>query len=94
VPCPGTALILIFCLSQNLPWIGVLAALAMSLGMAVVTSGVSLGAIYGKRGLLSVFPRSSRLNGLFHQGLEFAGAVLIVAFGLFMLSPYLASLFA
>jgi nickel/cobalt exporter len=94
VPCPGTALILIFCLSQNLPWIGVLAALAMSLGMAVVTSGVSLGAIYGKRGLLSVFPRSSRLNGLFHQGLEFAGAVLIVAFGLFMLSPYLASLFS
>jgi nickel/cobalt exporter len=94
VPCPGTALILIFCLSQNLPWIGVLAALAMSLGMAVVTSGVSLGAIYGKRGLLSALPRGSRLSSMFHHGLEIGGAVLIVVFGLFMLSPYLASLFA
>ena len=61
VPCPGTALILIFCLSQNLPWIGVLAALAMSVGMAVVTVGISLAAIFGKKGLLSALPRGSRL---------------------------------
>lgn len=89
VPCPGTALILIFCLSQNLPWIGVLAALAMSVGMAVVTVGVSLAAIFGKRGLLSSLPRNSRLSALFHYGLEVGGAVLIVVFGLLMLSPYL-----
>ena len=89
VPCPGTALILIFCLSQSLPGIGVLAALAMSAGMAAVTVGVSLAAIYGKRGILSALPRGSRLGGLLHHGLEIAGAVLIVVFGLFMLSPYL-----
>jgi nickel/cobalt exporter len=89
VPCPGTALILIFCLSQKLPWIGVLAALAMSVGMAVVTMGVSLAAVLGKRGLLSALPRGSRLSGLFHHGLEIGGAVLIVVFGLLMLSPYL-----
>ena len=89
VPCPGTALILIFCLSQSLPGIGVLAALAMSAGMAVVTVGVSLAAIYGKRGVLSALPRGSRLGGLLHHGLEIAGAVLIAVFGLFMLSPYL-----
>lgn len=89
VPCPGTALILIFCLSQSLPGIGVLAALSMSAGMAAVTVGVSLAAIYGKRGLLSALPRGSRLGGLLHHGLEIAGAVLIVVFGLFMLSPYL-----
>ncbi len=94
VPCPGTALILIFCLSQKLPWIGVLAALAMSVGMAVVTVGVSLIAIFGKRGFLAALPRGSGLSALFHQGLEIGGAVLIVAFGLFMLSPYLVSLFA
>jgi len=94
VPCPGTALILIFCLSQNLPWIGVLAALAMSLGMAAVTVGVSLAAIFGKRGLLSALPRDSRLSALFHHGLEIGGAVLIVVFGLLMLSPYLVGLAA
>jgi nickel/cobalt exporter len=92
VPCPGTALILIFCLSQNLPWIGALAALAMSLGMAVVTIGVSLAAIYGKRGLLSALPRDSSFSNVLHRGLEIGGAVLIVIFGLFMLSPYLAQL--
>jgi ABC-type nickel/cobalt efflux system permease component RcnA len=94
VPCPGTALILIFCLSQNLPWIGILAALAMSIGMAVVTVGVSLAAIFGKKGLLSALPRDSRTGTLFHHGLEIGGAVLIVVFGLFMLSPYLAGLAA
>lgn len=92
VPCPGTALILIFCLSQNLPWIGALAALAMSLGMAVVTISVSLAAIYGKRGLLAALPRDSRLSKVLHRVLEIGGAVLIVTFGLFMLSPYLAPL--
>ena len=92
VPCPGTALILIFCLSQNLPWLGALAALAMSLGMAVVTIGVSLAAIYGKRGLLAALPGDSRLGILAHRVLEIGGAVLIVIFGLFMLSPYLAAL--
>ena len=94
VPCPGTALILIFCLSQNLPWIGVLAALAMSVGMAAVTVGVSLAAIFGKRGLLSALPRDSRLSALFHHGLEIGGAVVIVVFGLLMLSPYLVGLAA
>jgi nickel/cobalt exporter len=94
VPCPATALILIFCLSQDLPWIGVLAALAMSLGMATVTVGVSLAAIFGKRGLLSALPRGSRLGGLFRQGLEIGGALLIVVFGLFMLSPYLIGIAA
>ncbi|MBN2552121.1 MAG: hypothetical protein JXB06_05100 [Spirochaetales bacterium] len=89
VPCPGTALILIFCLSQNLPWIGVLAALAMSVGMAVVTVGISLAAIFGTKGLLSALPRGSRLGGLLRHGLEIGGAVLIVLFGLFMLGPYL-----
>jgi len=92
VPCPGTALVLIFCLSQNLPWIGALAALAMSAGMAVVTIGVSLAAILGKQGLLSALPRGSRLSGALHRGLEIGGAVLIVIFGLFMLSPYLVRL--
>jgi nickel/cobalt exporter len=94
VPCPGTALILIFCLSQNLPGIGVLAALAMSVGMTVVTVGVSLAAIFGKRGLLSALPRDSRLSALFHHGLEIGGALLIVIFGLFMLSPHLVGLTA
>jgi nickel/cobalt exporter len=96
VPCPGTALILIFCLSQGLPGLGVLAALAMSLGMAVVTVSVSLAAILGKQGLLAVLARGSDGSGVgkrLHQGLEIGGALLIILFGLFMLSPWLAGFF-
>jgi ABC-type nickel/cobalt efflux system permease component RcnA len=92
VPCPGTALILVFCLSHNLPLIGFLTALALSLGMMVITVSVSLAAILGKQGLLSVLPKGSRLSGLFHHGFEIGGAALIVVFGLFMLSPYLVDL--
>lgn len=89
VPCPGAALILIFCLSQELPGFGALAALAMSGGMAVVTVGVSLAAILGKRGLLTALPVGSLAGGLLHHGIETLGALLIVAFGLLMLVPYL-----
>jgi nickel/cobalt exporter len=92
VPCPGTALLLILCLSQNLPWIGVLTALVMAAGMAVITVTVSLAAILGERGLFAAVPRSSRLGGMLHHGLEIGGAALLAAFGLFMLSPYLAGL--
>ncbi len=90
VPCPGTALILIFCLSQGLPGLGALAALAMSLGMAVVTVSVSLAAIFGKRGLLAALDRGSGPGKRLHHGLEIGGALLITVFGLLMLSPWLA----
>ncbi len=91
VPCPGAALVLIFCLSQDLPGIGALAALAMSAGMAVVTAGVSLAAILGKRGLLAALPGGSRSGRLLHHGIETLGALLVVAFGLLMIVPYLAA---
>ena len=94
VPCPGTALILIFCLSQGLPGLGALAALAMSLGMAVVTVSVSLAAIFGKRGLLAALDRGSGPGKRLHHGLEIGGALLITVFGLLMLSPWLAGLLA
>jgi nickel/cobalt exporter len=94
VPCPGTALILIFCLSQGLPGIGVLAALAMSLGMAVITVSVSLAAILSKQGLLASLARGSDAGKRLHQGLEIGGALLITVFGLFMLSPWLTGLVA
>jgi len=99
VPCPGTALILIFCLSQGQPGLGVLAALAMSLGMAVITVSVSLAAILGKQGLLAILARGSHgsdgseVGKRLHQGLEIGGALLITLFGLFMLSPWLAGFF-
>jgi ABC-type nickel/cobalt efflux system permease component RcnA len=42
LPCPDAALILIFCLSQHLPWIGVLAALAMCTVIATATVGIAV----------------------------------------------------
>jgi len=92
VPCPGAALVLIFCLAEGLPLVGALAALAMSSGMAVVTVGVSVTAIAGKRGLLSALPAGSRGGRLLHHGLELLGAGLVIGFGLLMLAPYLAGL--
>ena len=90
VPCPGAALVLILCLSQNLPRIGVLAVLSMSAGMAVVTVGVSLAVILGKRGLLSVLPSGTRFARIFGHGIEILGTMVLIAFGLLMLAPYIA----
>jgi ABC-type nickel/cobalt efflux system permease component RcnA len=92
VPCPGAALLLTFCLSQNLPWTGVLSVFAMSAGMAVVSIGVSLAAVVGKQRLLAFLTRRSVSFGPVHHIIEIAGALLMTGFGLLMLSPWLAGM--
>jgi ABC-type nickel/cobalt efflux system permease component RcnA len=91
VPCPGTALVLIFCLSQGLPWLGVLAGVSVSLGMATVTVSVSVAAVLGRRGLQALLQGRSLTAELIYHGAATAGAVLVAAFGLLMLSPYIAT---
>jgi ABC-type nickel/cobalt efflux system permease component RcnA len=85
VPCPGATLILVYAVTQGIMAAGLLAMLAVSLGMGLTTSIFALAAI-GSRGLLL---RIARNNGsLFeslHTALALTGGLAVAGLGGIML---------
>ncbi|MFA6836860.1 MAG: hypothetical protein WCR04_10725 [Fibrobacteraceae bacterium] len=51
VPCPAVALIVFFCLSNNLPGIALLDAAAIGMGMAITNTAFGLAPIFMRRGI-------------------------------------------
>jgi nickel/cobalt exporter len=90
-PCSGAILVLVFALSQGIFWVGVTATLAMALGTAITVAAIALLSVWGKG--LAVRLVKSRTGGatIAVLGVEFAAALLIVAFGALLFTGYMAS---
>jgi nickel/cobalt exporter len=86
VPCPGVVLIMLFCLAQGMTWLGVLMALAMSLGMALTISAVAAAAYAGKSVSLKAASISSKKVQWAERILESGAALLLMVFGLLFLA--------
>jgi nickel/cobalt exporter len=82
VPCEGAVLILIFAMSINALWLGIIMAAAMSVGMAITISAIGILALGAKRGSVKLLSRKKRLVDTLLKVLQAAGAVLITGFGL------------
>lgn len=80
IPCPGSAMILLFSLSLGVLWLGLIATAAFSLGMAITLSLVSLVALLSKRMLTGVL--DGRLGEGIHIGLESLGGLAMITVGL------------
>jgi ABC-type nickel/cobalt efflux system permease component RcnA len=90
VPCPGAAAIFILALSVNAVLRGVLAVLAMSLGMATVLAAVAMLTTAFRGSMLAALARSTPARRrVFEVVLGSGGALLMVCFGLLMLLPTL-----
>ncbi len=89
VPCPGVVLVMLFCLSLNLIGLGLLLAFSVSLGMAVTISAVGVATLAGKRLALGALERRRSLAETIKRILETAAALIIMAFGLVLLSATL-----
>ena len=82
-PCTGAVLVLLFALANGMLAVGILATLAMGLGVALTISGIGLGAI----GLRALLGRLAGGHGGGHGGavwaraVRLAGALVIVAAG-------------
>ena len=86
IPCPGVALVMLFCLSLNAVALGLVLALFLVLGMGVTISAVGVAAVAGKRLALGVIERRPRLTENVERGAEITGAVLVTALGLLLLA--------
>ncbi len=88
-PCPSAFLILFFALANGVLGIGVIAVLALSIGMGMTVSGIGVLSIIGRGFLTRVFGGSGHGGVRLERGLSIAGSVLIVAFaGLLMLNAW------
>jgi nickel/cobalt exporter len=90
-PCSGAILVLVFALAQGLFWAGVAAAFIMGLGTAITVAAIATLAV-GARGIAQRFAASRPGPGiLLLRGLEVAAALLVLIFGIALLSGYIAS---
>lgn len=78
VPCPGVVMVMLFCMSMDLIWLGIAMGLAIGAGMALTISTIVGIAISGKKALLA------RLAG--HGGAVIRIEVAMEAFAGFMVA--------
>ncbi|MPZ56539.1 MAG: nickel transporter [Rhizobiales bacterium] len=90
-PCSGAILVLVFALAQGLFWAGVGATLVMGLGTAITVAAIATLAV-GARGLAARLAAHRGGSGvLIMRGLEVVASALVIAFGLLLLTGYMAS---
>ncbi len=90
-PCSGAILVLVFALAQGLFWAGVAATFVMGLGTAITVAAIAALAV-GARGLAQRFADARPGPGmLVLRGLEVAAALLVLIFGIALLTGYIAS---
>ncbi len=87
IPCPGSALIMMFALSLDAITVGIYAVVVFSVGMALTLSIVSVIAIVLKRATLRSF--DGAFGEVLHIGVETLGAVVLVLFGVSLLAMHL-----
>jgi len=81
VPCPGASLVLIFSISMGILGTGLLAMVAISLGMGLCLTTVSLLAMHCRHGMLRCMQHRSNLLRVGHYVLSLGGALFITATG-------------
>jgi nickel/cobalt exporter len=90
-PCSGAVLVLVFALAQGLFWAGVAATFIMGLGTAITVAAVAALAV-GARGLAQKYAAARPGPGMLAlRGIEVAAALLVLVFGVALLTGYIAS---
>lgn len=79
VPCPGSTVVLLFSLSLGIVAVGIATVSAISFGMAVTLSAISVATITLKRGILA---RQGPFAHLLHHAVEIGAAAVMLLFGI------------
>ena len=90
-PCSGAIIVLVFALAQGLFWIGVASTFVMGLGTAITVAAVATLAV-AARGFAGRLAKGKPGSGMILlRGVETAAAVLIIVFGVALLTGYMVS---
>jgi len=89
-PCSGAILVLVFALAQGIFLIGVLSTFAMGAGVAITVTAIALLAVFGKGLAVKLTGAMGGRSELMLRAIEVLGALIVTAFGLLLLTGYLA----
>jgi nickel/cobalt exporter len=90
-PCSGAILVLVFALAQGLFWVGVGSTFMMALGTFITVATIATVAVAARAWANRFATTPSGFGTLALRGIEGAAAVLIMIFGVLLLSGYLVN---
>lgn len=91
-PCPGAILVLVLSLTLDITGIGILAVLAMSLGMSVPIIAAGYLAWFGRTGLFLALKNNEARLARVSAAVELTGYSVLLAFAAYMAQPFVLSL--
>ena len=90
-PCSGAIIVLVFALAQGLFWAGIASTFVMGLGTAITVGTIATIAVGAKTLAKRVAHKPTGYGGVLVRGVEFGAAGLVFAFGILLLTGYMAS---
>jgi nickel/cobalt exporter len=83
--------VLVFAFAQGLFWAGVASTFIMGLGTAITVGSIATLAVGAKALAKRVAQRPTGYGGVLVRGIEFGAAGLVLAFGILLLTGYMAT---
>ena len=90
-PCSGAILVLVFALAQGLFWAGIASTLVMGVGTAITVAAIATLAVAAKALAKRFAAARAGYGSLILRGVEVGAALVVIAFGVFLLTGYMAS---
>ena len=90
-PCSGAILVLVFALAQGLFWTGVVSTFIMGLGTAITVAAIATIAVFAKSWAKRFADTRSGYGMLVMRGIEAGAALVIIGFGVLLLTGYMVS---
>jgi nickel/cobalt transporter (NicO) family protein len=90
-PCSGAIIVLVFALAQGLFWAGIASTLVMGLGTAMTVAAIATLAVAAKAAAARVAATRAGYGILALRGVEVGATLLIMMFGVLLLSGYMVS---
>jgi nickel/cobalt transporter (NicO) family protein len=90
-PCSGAILVLVFALAQGLFWAGIASTFVMGLGTAITVAAIATLAVAAKAVAKRFAAARAGYGTLVLRGIEVGAALVVTAFGVLLLSGFMAS---
>jgi nickel/cobalt transporter (NicO) family protein len=90
-PCSGAIIVLVFALAQGLFMAGVASTFVMGLGTAITVAAIATLAVAAREAAKRVAATRPGYGSLALRGVEVGAAIIVIAFGVALLSGYMAS---
>lgn len=86
IPCPGVVLIMLFALSLQMVWLGLILSFVMIFGMAVTISATVITVVTGKNMLLGTLEHKNRSVAVVERILTITAALIVTMLGFTLLA--------